>query len=84
MCVLILLYMRPHTAAYVSAYCCICVPILRDAAHSSVIDAATYCYMCVRILLYMCPHPAIYVCSGAAHSIAVPRRIRMLTYADVC
>jgi hypothetical protein len=77
-CVLMLLCM--------SSYCSICVLILRDAAHSSVIDTATYCYMCVRILLYMCPHPAIYVSSSTAHSSVapiVPRRIRMLTYADV-
>ncbi len=53
-CVLILLYMCPHTAMcvlillYVSSYCYI---------------VSSYYYVCVLILLYICPHTAIYVSS---------------------
>ncbi len=38
-CVLILLYVCPHTAIYVSSYCCICVLILLYMCPHS----ATYC-----------------------------------------
>ena len=81
------LHMCPHPAIHASSYCCICVGILRDAAHSSALGTATYCYLCVRILLYVSLSCYIYMCSGAAHSRVapiVPRRIRMLTYADAC
>ncbi len=44
-CVLILLYMCPHTAIHVSSYCYMC----------------PYCYTCILILLCMCPHTAVYV-----------------------
>ena len=61
-CVLILLYMCPHSAIYVSSYCymCpqryICVLILPTYVSS-------YCDVCVLILLHMCPHITIYVSS---------------------
>jgi hypothetical protein len=45
-CVLMLLYLCPHTAVYVSSYCYVCVLILL--------------YVCVLMLLYMCPHTAMY------------------------
>ena len=54
-CVLILLHMCPHTAAYVSAYCCICVLILLHI--HMCLHNATY----VSSYLYMCPHTAAYV-----------------------
>jgi hypothetical protein len=64
-CVLILLYMCPHTAIYVSSYCYICVLILRSRV--AYVARATYVlhmsYICVLILIYMCPHTAIYVSS---------------------
>jgi hypothetical protein len=61
-CLVLSLYMRPHTGVYVSrsvsiyasAYCCVC------AAH-----------MCVLILLYtleMRPHTAVYLCHVCASS----------------
>jgi hypothetical protein len=76
-CVLILLYMCPHTAIYVSAYysvCvlmllyvssyyCICVRILLYMRPHTAINVSSYCYVCVRILLCMRPHTAIYVAS---------------------
>ncbi len=65
---LILLYMCPHTAMYVSSYCymcphtvcmcpqtTICVLILLYRGHHTT--------TCVLILLYMCPYTAIYVSS---------------------
>jgi hypothetical protein len=57
MCVLILLYMCPHTAVYVSSYCCMCVLILLYVCpHTAVYTAvylSSYCYKCVLILLYV-------------------------------
>jgi hypothetical protein len=50
-CVVILLYMCPHTA--VSSYCYMC-------PHTT-IYVSSYCYICVVILLCMCPHTATYV-----------------------
>ena len=49
-CVRILLHMCPHTAAYVSEYCCMC-------PHTATYMFA-HCYICVRILLHVCPHTA--------------------------
>jgi hypothetical protein len=55
MCVLILLYLCPHTTTYVSAY----VPSVLIAA----VDPTGVCYftVCVLILLYVCPHTTICV-----------------------
>jgi hypothetical protein len=50
----ILLYMCPHTAIYVSAYCYICVLILLYMCPHAAIYVSSYCYICVLILLYMC------------------------------
>ena len=47
--------MCPHTAVYVSSYCCICVLIL--------LYVSSYCCICVLILLYMFAYTAIYVSS---------------------
>jgi hypothetical protein len=53
--VLILLYMCPHTAIYVSSYCYICV--LAAMAEAAKLQAGGG--KSVLILLYMCPHTAI-------------------------
>ena len=57
-CVFILLYMCPHTAAYVSSYCCICVLILLHVCPHTATDellaadrARIACYVCVLMLL---------------------------------
>ena len=62
-CVLMLLYMCPHTACpalrpsvYVSAYCYRCVRILLYMCPHTAIYLSSYCYICVLILVYMCPH----------------------------
>ncbi len=72
-CVLILLYMCPHTAIYVSSYYYICflIPALslpqRRLWQVCVLILLYMCpqyyYICVLILLYMCPHTTIYVSS---------------------
>ena len=63
------LYMCPHTAIYVSAYCYVCTRILlcmcpHRAMHVSAdyYIVSAYCYICVRMLLCS-PHAAIYVSS---------------------
>ena len=53
-CVLILLYMCPHTAVYVSSYCYICVLILLYMCPHTALYVSSYCSICVLILLYMC------------------------------
>ena len=45
LCVLIILYMRPHTAMYACSYCCMC-------PHTA-IYVSSYSYICVLILLYV-------------------------------
>ncbi len=50
-CVLVLLYMCPHTAIYVSACCYICVLILLYMCPHAAIYVSSYCYVCVLILL---------------------------------
>ncbi len=62
-CVLILLYMCPHTACpasrpsiYVSAYCYRCVRILLYMCPHTAIYLSACCYICVLILVYMLPH----------------------------
>jgi hypothetical protein len=56
-CVLILLYMCPHTTIYVSSYYFICVLILPYVCpHTAYVSS--YCYIYVLILLYVCPHTA--------------------------
>ncbi len=62
-CVLILLYMCPHTAIYVSACCYICVLILLYMCPHTAMYVSAYCYIFVLILLCMCPHTATYVSS---------------------
>jgi hypothetical protein len=64
-CVLILLYMCPHTADAPVVHCgktcnCyyICVLILLYMCPHTTIYVSSYCYICVLILLYMCPHTA--------------------------
>ncbi len=59
-CVLVLLYRRPHTT--------MCVLILveihaRTCRSMSTTSPHRYYYMCVFILLNMCPHTTIYVSS---------------------
>jgi hypothetical protein len=87
-CVLIVVYMCPHTAISVSCYCYICAIYL--------VRRRSPIFLCVRILLYvclMCPHSAMYVSSycytcvlilvymWCADTGACSRRARMLTYA---
>jgi hypothetical protein len=64
-CVLIILYMRPHTTIYVSSYYCICVLILLYMCpHTTMcvsfvlmlLCMCPYTTICVLILLCMCPH----------------------------
>jgi hypothetical protein len=54
-CVLILLFLCPHTAIYVSSYCCVFVLRLPYMRLSS------YFHTCVLILLYMRPHTTIHM-----------------------
>ncbi len=63
---LILPYMCPHTAIYVSSYCYICVLILLKwfRTLSRRVLLRSLLPTCVGILLYMCPHTAIYVPSS--------------------
>ncbi len=63
-CVLILLYMCPHTAMYVSSYCYVCVLILLYICVlmplcwtlTFLSRCLTALSICVLIPLYMCPH----------------------------
>jgi hypothetical protein len=83
MCVLILLYVCPHTA--------VCVLIT--------LHVSSYCHTCVLILLYACSHTAIcvlitlYVSADCDMCVLLDNLVhfdlmdvcwRMLTYADVC
>jgi hypothetical protein len=73
-CVLILLYMEPHTTIYVSSYYYICGLILLYVSSYYYICVlillyvSSYYYICVVILLsvsshyYMCPHTTYYMC----------------------
>ena len=71
-CVLILLYMCPHTAICVSLYCYICVYILTCVCPDTAICVSSHCYVCVLILLYLCPHTLIllYMCPHTAMSVS--------------
>jgi hypothetical protein len=66
-CVLILLYMCPHTTVYVSSYyymcphTTICFLILLCMCPHTTVYVSSYYYVCVLILLYMCPHTTICV-----------------------
>ncbi len=76
--VLILLYMRPHTAIYLaSSYTFspnwnkIRLFFRADCSHRrprAAISVSSYCYMCVLVLQYVCPHTAICVLQGGAHT----------------
>jgi hypothetical protein len=65
-CVRILLHMCPHTAAYVSEYCCMCpntaacVRILLHICSHTATYVSAYCCMCVLILRHVCRHTATY------------------------
>ncbi len=63
MCVLIILYMCPHTATFVSSCYYICVLILLCMFPRSTTYVSSYYYVCVLVLLYMCPHTTMYVSS---------------------
>jgi hypothetical protein len=64
-CVLILLYMCPHTTIYVSSYYYICMKIHQRRIYYY-ICVLILLYMCryyissALVLLYMCPHTTIY------------------------
>ena len=45
------LHMCPHSATYVSSYCCICVRILLHMRPHAATYVSSYCYVCVRILV---------------------------------
>jgi hypothetical protein len=51
----------PHTAVYVSSYCCICVLTLLCVCPHTAVYVSSYCCIYVLILLYICPHTAVYV-----------------------
>jgi hypothetical protein len=59
-CVLILLYMCPHTAiyllVYVSSHSYTCVFILLYMCPHTAIYVSSYCYICVLIMLYVSSH----------------------------
>ena len=64
-CVLILLRnVCPHTAAYVSSYCCICVLILLRMCPHTAAYVSSYCCMC--------PHTATYVSSYCYICVLIP------------
>jgi len=79
MCVLILLYICPHTAICLSSYCYMSVLILLCVCSRTAIYVSSYCYVCthtpiymfvssycyvsVLILLYVCPHTVMFVSS---------------------
>jgi hypothetical protein len=69
--VLILLHICPHTAVYVSSYCCVCVLILLHICPHTAVYVSSYCCVCVLILLCMCPHTAVYVSSYCCTSVAI-------------
>ena len=52
-------YMCPHTAMYESS-CYVCVLILLCMCPHTAMYVSSYCYICVLVLLYMCPHTAVY------------------------
>ena len=63
-CVLILLYMCPHTTICVSSYYYICVLILLHVSSFYYVSSySSYYYMCVLILLCISPHTTIYLSS---------------------
>jgi hypothetical protein len=69
-CVLILLYMCPHTTIYVSSYYsyahrgqALFKPLYIQHICVILLHVSSYYYICVLILLYMCPHTTIYVSS---------------------
>ena len=51
LCVLMLLYICPHTHIFVSSCCYMC-------PHAAIYVSSFY-YMCVLMLLYLCPHAAV-------------------------
>jgi hypothetical protein len=68
-CVLILLYMCPHTAMHLFSYCSMC-PL-------TVIYVSSYCCLCVLILLYMCPLIAFHVSSYSCICVPSYRHITL-------
>ena len=87
-CVLILLYMCPHTAvgaAQVVRQVYICVLILLHMCPRTAIYVSSYCYVCVLILLHMCPQ-LCYICdrflvryaTGAIRNVAVDGKVLSL------
>ncbi len=93
-CVLILLYMCPHTAD-------VCWRLLTYEGVSGALQVcphttiyvSSYCYICVLILLCMCPHTADVcwcmltyadVCVAGVSSYYYVCVLIQLTYADVC
>jgi len=69
LCVLIRLYVCPHTATcvlilqYMCPHTFLCVLILLSMCLHTTICVSLHCYMCVLILLYMCPEGG----AGGAH-----------------
>jgi hypothetical protein len=82
-CVLILLYSCPHTAVFVSSYCCICFLILLYMCSHPAIYVSSYCCTCVLILLYVssccyiCVFKLLYMGSGCI--VARTRRFHRYT-----
>jgi TPR repeat protein len=65
-CVLILLYMCPHTTVDVSSHTFICVLILLHMCPHTPSYVCTHYYVCVLIHLYLCAHTTMYVCCRGA------------------
>ena len=76
--VLILLYLCPHTAIFVSSYCYICVLILLYVCPHTTIYSYTNYYMCV--LYAICIHVLVYTCSS--RWLPAERLPAALTYAS--
>jgi hypothetical protein len=79
-CVLILLRMCPHTAAYVSSCCCVCVFILLHMCPLSTAYVSAYCCVCVLMLLRMCPHTAAYLVCVCVYLVCVYACVLVCTH----
>ena len=80
----LLLYMCPHTAIRVSAYCYICVCILLYVCPHTAVYVSAYCYICVLILLYMCPPIAISVSYRQQNIWLCGSWCGVLAYGHIC
>jgi hypothetical protein len=81
----IMLLLCPHTAACVSAHCCICLRMLLHMCPHTAIHMSAYCCICVRILLHMYPHSATHESAPAENGLVDgPRPIARPYYYHLC